>query len=614
MGILRQIKFEIRNILKSKFLLIMAILIVAVGIAVPAIGYLTGRSNNGGGIIEPTYRPPIVYDVENSKGDIWVPPGKEGYESIIVDGVTIYSDNPFYWNLQSLLYDRDNFEKNSGIFKFPASQDLMLELIELEIDYYLAFAQNIMVYYDYRTELAWRGSDSLYDKFFYEKYEEGASVLAEVAMYRRGMDETAIRAKYIDITAEKRLAAIDAADENLQMLQDIVLNNNFPKYISLRIQLENDQIKSIRENIAIQEQAIIDNPTQEEYLSQYIEELKRQIVMIETNNIPMLEYRLAKNIIPGLPIWQNTAISEIENSRNQLAYLVIMSEEQWNENRGGGGIKAEYGGFYPYPGSQETYQEYVAYMQRQIDNLNKTIIIAQKSLDSDKPDMKYVPEGSRNRTVNFLEYSMIVTLFGVLLGGWLIASEYQQGTIRLLMIRPKTRTKILLSKFAAALVIWLVVDLACSLANFIANGIFFGFADFANPNYTVTGQTGFLAYYIPRLLACILPILFSFTIAFMMSVLVKNIAVAIAVPIVLYIASIIVMNIFAYSNTMDWLAWTPIPFLQMAQFFNQYSPIQYVIQRGVNLSLPFGIILLFALSVVFTTIAAVVFKKRDIVN
>ncbi|HAL73860.1 MAG TPA: hypothetical protein DCM45_02060, partial [Clostridiales bacterium] len=465
-----------------------------------------------------------------------------------------------------------------------------------------------------RTELAWRGTDSLYDKFFYEKYEAGSAVLAEVAMYRKGMDENAILKKYINITAEMRLAGIDAAEENLKMLQDIAINNNFPKYIALRIQLENDQIKSIRENIAIQEQAIIDNPTQEEYLNQYIEDLKRQIQIIETNNIPMLEYRLAKNIIPGQPIWQNNAISDIENSRSQLAYLVIMSEEEWNENRGGGDIKNEYSGYYPYPGQQETYQEYVAYMQRQIDNLNKTIIIAQKSLDFDKPDMKYVPEGSRNRTVGFLSYSMIVTLFGVLLGGWLIASEYQQGTIRLLMIRPKTRTKILLSKFAAALVIWLVADLACSLVNFITNGIFFGFTDFANPNYTVTGQIGFLAYYIPRLLACVLPILFSFTIAFMLSVLVKNIAVAIAVPIVLYIASIIVMNIFAYSNTMDWLAWTPIPFLQMAQFFNQYSPIQYVIQRGVNLSLPFGIILLFALSVVFTTIAAVVFKKRDIVN
>lgn len=611
MGIFRQIKFEIRNILKSKFLLIMAILIVAVSIAVPVIGLLV--QNNNGGIIEPTVGP-IYREDAVGKGDIWYPPDKENLESIIIDGVMIYSDNPYYWNLQSLLNDRANFENNTGIFKNPASQDLMLGLIELEIDYYLTFAQNIASYMDYRAELAWRGTDSLYDKYFYENYEKGVAVLTEVAMYRKGMDENAIRAKYIDITSEKRLAAIEVCDETLTLLQDIVTDNDFPKYIDLRIKLENDQIASIRENIAIQEQAIIDNPSQEEYLSQYIEELKRQIQLIETNNIPMLEFRLAKNIIPGLPIWQNTAISDIENSRSQLTYLVIMSEEEWNENRGGGGIKGEFGGFYPYPGEQETYQDYVAYMQRQIDNLNKTIIIAQKSLDSDKPDMKYVPEGSRSRTVGFLEYSMIVTLFGVLLGGWLIASEYQQGTIRLLMIRPKTRTKILMSKFAAALVVWLAIDLISSLVNFITNGICYGFADFAFPNYTVTGQIGFLGYYLPQLLACILPILFSFTIAFMLSVLVKNIAVAIAVPIVLFISSVIVMNIFAYSNSMDWLVWTPIPFLQMSQFFTRFSPIQYIIERGVNVSLTYGIILLLALSVVFTGISILIFKKRDIVN
>ena len=255
MGILRQIKFEIRNILKSKFLLIMAILIVAVSIAVPVISLLSQRSNNGGGIIEPTYRP-VVYEEADYKGDIWYPPDKDGYESIIVNGVTIYSDNPYYWNLQSLLNDRASFEKDTGIFKNPAAQDLMLGLIEEEIVYYLSFAQNITTYYDYRTELAWRGTDSLYDKYFYENYEKGAAVLAEVAMYRKGMDENAIRAKYIDITAEKRLAAIDAAEENLAMLREIVINNNFPKYIALRIQLENDQIANIRENIRSEERRV----------------------------------------------------------------------------------------------------------------------------------------------------------------------------------------------------------------------------------------------------------------------------------------------------------------------------------------------------------------------
>ena len=211
--------------------------------------------------------------------------------------------------------------------------------------------------------------------------------------------------------------------------------------------------------------------------------------------------------------------------------------------------------------------------------------------------MKYVPSGSRSQTVGFLSYSMVVALFGVLLGGWLIASEYQQGTIRLLMIRPKTRSKILLAKFTAAALVWLAVDLLTSLINLITNGILYGFGDFAFPNYTVGGQIGFAAYFLPRLLACLLPILFSFAIAFMLSVIIKNMAVAIVVPVVFYIGSFILTSFTIYSSGAQWLFWTPFPFLQMWSLFTPGSAFQYLAQQGISFNLPYGLTLLLVLSV-----------------
>ena len=117
-----------------------------------------------------------------------------------------------------------------------------------------------------------------------------------------------------------------------------------------------------------------------------------------------------------------------------------------------------------------TYQKYVNAIQSQIDELNKTILIAQNSLDANEPDMKYVPGGSRNRTVSFLDYSVFVALLAVLLGGWLMASEFQQGTIRLLLIRPKTRVKILMAKFISALLICLGIYITGSILNLVTNG------------------------------------------------------------------------------------------------------------------------------------------------
>ncbi|HBP37168.1 MAG TPA: hypothetical protein DD640_00170 [Clostridiales bacterium] len=619
MNFLKQIKFEIKNILRSKFLLIIAILIVAAGAAIPVLNYFSQKNRQ-------SYEPyPIDYygvAYEQSGGrDIYIDkyyadPEKEGQQSLTIGDITIYSSNPFFWNIQSLLNEKEylNIEKN--IFSSSAALDLMLELIEDETQFYLGFARYIVTYQDYRYNLAWQGLETLYDRFFFEHNDADPEALIEVASYRRGVDPQTFKNTYILITAAQKLAGLDKADEYLGMLETIVANNDFAKFIDYSIKQQEDQIEDLKANIAIQLQAIHDNPSQEPSLSAYIDELERQIENIETNTIPLLEYRLAKNIIPGLNIWQNNAINDIESSRSQLTYLVIMSEEEFNS---GERPNDEYYYNHEYYGPQgsdgsQTYAEYVASMQKQIDAYNKKIIIAQKSLDSDKPDMTYVPDGPRSRTVNFLQYSTFVAIFGVLLGGWLIASEFQQGTIRLLMIRPKTRTKILLSKFLAAIVVCFAVYFCGSLLNLIANGILFGFQDFAFPNYTVAGQIGFLAYYLPKFLVCLLPILFAFVIAFMLSVVLKNSAVAIVLPILLLISSLIIMTIFSYQEAMKWIVYTPLPFMQMASFFTRYSTFQNMINNGINLSITYGALLLLGLSALITAISVYVFKKRDIVN
>jgi len=70
------------------------------------------------------------------------------------------------------------------------------------------------------------------------------------------------------------------------------------------------------------------------------------------------------------------------------------------------------------------------------------------------------------------------------------------------------------------------------------------------------------------------------------------------------------MNIFAYQDSMAWIAYTPLPFLQMASFFSRYSNIQYIIQRGINLNLTFGVLQLLVLSALFTGIAVYVLHRQ----
>jgi ABC-2 type transport system permease protein len=522
-----------------------------------------------------------------------------GQEPITVDGVTILPDNPFYGNIQNL--DQMDDYLDASAFSTPEAMDLVIEMGDMELDYFLRAAQAIISYEDYRLNLVW-DTTKLYEKFIYENAAvTDIEVLKEALNYRYYVDPSTFEATYVSISATDRQAEIDKRDEYINRLYNVIESNNFDEFIAISIEQQQSQIDSINKSIEIQEQTIIEHPEQEEDLSRYIEDMKKQIKIITDSSIPMLQFRLEKNIVPGEDIWQNDAISSIENASSQLAYTTVVTEDEF--------IKEQY-----LIDQYKTYSNYKTAIQKQIDEFNNDILVAESSLYSDKPDMKFVPEGARNQTNSFLYYSVFVALFGVILGGWLMASEFQLGTIRLLMIRPKTRTKILMSKFTAALVICLGIYIAGAIINIVTNGICFGFSDFAFPNYTASGEVGFFAYYIPKFLACSVTIIFGYCTAFMLSTVAKNIAISIAVPSLLFVACIIGIGQVAYAEAAFWLAWTPVPYVQMSQFFTQYSPVQIMLRAGAPISLGYGIGLLLGLSVIFTIISAWVFKKKDITN
>ena len=597
MKFIKQTFVEIKNVLKSKFVMIIGIIMLAVAVLYPVGMSILSNINRypdypGGPIIYET-----AYDLDLKVSAVYGPDYDEYSETITINGITITSNNPFFWNLRNLQDQKSYMDASS--FSSPEVYDTLLELFDMQTEHYLRLAVVITTYEDYRADLGWQTDQYVFDKFIYEHENTDPAVLAEMAQYIRGIEETQFKEKYIDITSEERLAALDVTDSMLTKLYDIIESNDFEGYATLRIDMENDNIANYEEQIAMYEETIVKNPGQEENLNYIIEDLKKQIKYIETNNIPVWEYRREKGIIPGDGTWQNNAISDIENNRSQLLYINIVSEEDFATDRY---LTQQYG----------TYEKYKQAIQAQIDEANENILIAQNSLDAEKPDMKYVPDEARSQTTAFLWYSVFVALFAVLTGGWVIAREFSAGTIRLLMIRPKKRIKIIMSKFLAVLTLVLVIYIAGCLLNIVTNGIVSGFADYGFPNFTASGQVGFFAYYLPKFLACIITILIGYTSAFMLSTVTKNMAVSVIVPAVTFIGSFIAMSSMAYRSGNGWIAYTPIPYVQISSFFSQWSPVKTMIERGVPISLTYGIIMMLVFSALFTFIAVWVFKKSDI--
>ncbi len=601
---LRQVRFEIKNILKVKFILILALLIAAGAVIIPLLGYLFEKR------FEKMQQETIYYDVVSPEmvGRPYATDQRKG-ESITLDGVTVYMDNPLFWDLQMREDEKQYVAEDKDMLRLSASKQLALDLLDAESRYYLLFAKHITDYRDFRYELAYQADLILYERFFLAHSDAGLAVLEEVGLWRRGLDADYMRSHYVDLSPQEHQAALARAQANYEALERVVEHENLADYVALRTRLYEDEVAQLEDSIRMLEKNIVENPHQEEYLSLEIDDLKRMITDIQTNIIPLLDYRLSQNVFPGTDSWQNRAIEQIESARRRLASLVILPEDEWLKQR----PTTDF--YFGMPDENQTYPEYVATLLRQQNALNKELIVAQKSLDSGKPDMVFLPNAARSRTVGFLDYSAAILLFGVLVGGWLMASEYQQGTIRLLMIRPRTRTAILLAKFTAAIAVWFILALVSHLLNLLLNGALYGFSDFFFPNYSVNGQISFWAFFPPRFLACLLPVLFSFTAAYMISVLMKNTAVSVALPFLFYVGSMITMNIVIFSGKLGWLVYTPLPFMQMAGFFTPNSTIQsFVIDMGLPISLGFGVFILLAFSFVFTAVTTLVFKKRDITN
>lgn len=605
---LKQIINEIKNTLKSKFIWIIGLVLLVACVAIPIVNFITERNYRS----NMHYPMPmmdrgmymgsdIAYKMSYGYGMPYYP-GDFEEESMVIDGITIEFDNPFFWYLKNLEMEKEYFENENNAFSSPKVKDLILLAMEEEKQYYLNLAQYITDQMDYRVELVWSGKDNIYNKFIYEHNDLPKEELFEAISNRIGIDHDSFDDIYINISSEDRLRAIDEIDERLEDFYTLAEKDDFSLFIDLRIRMERDSIEKTKEQIAIQEKIAIDDPSQEEWISDYIVQMQNEIDFIEENNIPILEYRLEKNIIPGRDIWQNSALSSIENNKRQLMYVNIVSEEEFNSER-------------YFIDEYKTYNNYLKALEAERDGYNNQIIIAQRSLDANKPDMAFEPSGARNRTFKYLSFASFIAMFATLIGGWLMASEFQQGTIRLLMIRPKTRTKILMAKFLSAFVLSILLYTAGILLNLITNGICFGFKDFTFPNFTISGQVNFWAFYLPKFVVCILPAIFTFSLAFLMSVLARNIAVAIIVPIAVFFGSTILMQILVFSRGVArWIAFTPIPYMDFTSFFSQYSTVKSAIQKGIPLSLGYGIMVMLGLSLLFVIISIITFKKRDITN
>ncbi len=411
---------------------------------------------------------------------------------------------------------------------------------------------------------------------------------------------------YKMMSEKARLMEYDKMKNELDVYHDYIMNNNFSAYIELRKQQVLGYIPEIQLELSELKSIDLDGefPPMREIIEHDIAELEGRIKQITEAGLPMLDYRLEHNIQEDDGSWQNDAIELFTSS---YYYLTVPKPANYSLIDGRI-IPSSHMGYSFDDAYGLSYEETIAKGEHEA-------FIAHASLESGKPDMLVAKNGARQRFYYGFNAQYALVILAVLIGGYVMAAEYQLGTIRLLMIRPRARLTVILTKYLGGLAVIYAFQLIIILINLIANGIIYGFADYLYPNYTISGETNFFVLLLFDALSLSSMFVFVYSVAFASSVLFKNIAISTILPVFIVVGSIMLMRYIDENLTLPIINLTPVPYMSIHEIFENLDGLA-VHLRDVTITKipPTGVAVNLIYSAVFMLPAVLMFLKRDVNN
>lgn len=198
-------------------------------------------------------------------------------------------------------------------------------------------------------------------------------------------------------------------------------------------------------------------------------------------------------------------------------------------------------------------------------------------------------------------------MFTIIIAAGIVASEFNWGTIKLLLIRPISRGKILVAKYLSVLLFALAVLGICFGYSSVLGFALFGGPETATPylNYhegTVTEQSMFVHLLISYGLNSISMFMLA-TMAFMISAVFRSSSLAIGISLFLMFTGSQLTSLVAMKY--DWAKYILFANTDLTQYFEGYPLVE-------GMTLPFSVIMLVIYFVLFQLLAHIVFKKRDV--
>ncbi|WP_347548888.1 ABC transporter permease subunit [Pseudalkalibacillus hwajinpoensis] len=254
--------------------------------------------------------------------------------------------------------------------------------------------------------------------------------------------------------------------------------------------------------------------------------------------------------------------------------------------------------------SEQTLQDSEGMPKAFRDIQERTIAINEYRLAQDLPPL------ASDSLWSFMDNSTgivsLIAIFTIIIGAGIIASEFSWGTIKLLLIRPATRTKILASKFIATLIFALFSLVILYVSSFVIGGLLLGFDSIDQPYLTYSGgevsETSMAVHYIVEYALASVNLLMMVTFAFMLSSIFRSSSLAIGLSIFLmFTGSQLTFVLSQY----DWVKYILFANTDLSVYFDG-SPIVE------SMTLGFSLVTLTIYFVIFILLSWLLFTKRDV--
>ncbi|CAM3857783.1 ABC transporter permease [Mesobacillus thioparans] len=208
--------------------------------------------------------------------------------------------------------------------------------------------------------------------------------------------------------------------------------------------------------------------------------------------------------------------------------------------------------------------------------------------------------------VDTTTFTGIAALFTIVIAAGMVASEFSWGTVKLLLIRPVSRTKILLAKYASTLLFALLMLTLLFSTSFLFGILFFGFSGAETPYLSFSNgrvvEQNMVTHIIQLFGFRSIDLVMMVTLAFMISTVFRSSSLAIGISLFLMFTGPQLVQLLSQYDWVKYILFANTDFMQ----YTTGTPLV----EGMTMT--FSIVMLIIYFGLFAFLSLYIFNRRDV--